>query len=83
MFVILTTKRELNPTVDYLKSCMFLVLDTANCYLNERVNNNRQEIDAELHRNELREVIHILSRYSSTHPDIKELMTYAQRVNLN
>jgi hypothetical protein len=53
-FVTLTSKRELNPTVDYLKSCMFLVLDTSNCYINGQASHVRESIKAEIHKKEIR-----------------------------
>lgn len=79
-FVVLTTKREFNPIVDYLKSCMFLLYDTANCYTNnDRNSATSREIRNELNRPELRDIMQTLRRYQTSNPDVAELLTYANR----
>jgi hypothetical protein len=77
----MTTKRELNPTVDYLKSCMFLILDTSNCYTNGQPAHVREAIKAEIHRTEIKQIMTILSGFQNS-AEIRDLLAYGRRLGL-
>lgn len=77
-FVILTTKRDLNPTLEYLIQCMYLVLDCANCYLNDR-SQPRQQIMAEVNKPEVKEILEMLRIYQNT-KEVKDMLNYASRL---
>lgn len=60
--MILTTKRDLNPTLDYLMQCMYLVLDCANCYLNDK-SLPKQQITSEVNKPEVKDILEMLRLY--------------------